>query len=157
VSDCSFFKNYIQLFLQENHRHSRFNPYQVLLDNGQVKPVSLCPDFKKKPIKRCINNSIEALLDGEVSGYVEGFMLWIMPIPHAWNQNYDGSWIDYTVPDNKENPTYYGMVIPKEILFSVVNLPEWPMCTGVIQTLAMTKNKEVKEEAFQVFQKYRYI
>jgi len=157
VSDSSFFKNYIQLFIQGNHKHLLFNPYQVLLDNGQIQSVSLCPNSKKKPIKRCINNSIEALLEGEVSGYVEGFMFLMMPIPHAWNQNHDGTWVDYTVPDNRENSTYYGMVIPKEILFSVVTLPEWSMCTGVIQTLAMTKNKEVKKEAFQIFQKYCYI
>jgi len=151
-----FQSDYFQYFLQENKNSLIFNPYQILHDNAQTKPVCLCPEERKKPIKRCINNSFEALLEKDIANYVEGFLFWLFPIPHAWNETYEGAWIDFTIPDNQSS-IYYGMVIPKEIVIIAATLEEWSLCTGVIQTLAMTRDIQAKKQVFSLFQQYGYI
>lgn len=72
---------------------------------------------------------------GSEAGYVEGFVVGLFPIIHAWNI-LDGDWIDCTLRDPSEYD-YVGMKIPNAVLVSAIADPAWSMCKGVLEVLCV--------------------
>lgn len=106
------------------------------------------PEFTK-PIKRCVNNSIEALVENKITGnkseYFEGFVVVHFPIIHAWNRIND-KWFDYTIRNANEY-AYFGVNIPASLIVLASIDRAWAMSTGVLQTVAFTRDRKLVESA----------
>lgn len=89
----------------------------------------------------CTNNSIE-VMHSENFAYMEGFVVVHIPLVHAWNRRPDGSWVDYTLWDASDHD-YFGVKIPRELVYMACTHEFWPHCTGVLQTMLRFSDKEL--------------
>lgn len=96
--------------------------------------------------KKCINNSIDVILHRfPHAKYVEGIAINGFPFIHAWNA-FDTTWVDYTI-QTPDQCTYAGIEIPLDLAIMCAEDRTWTMACGVMQTLMMSRNAELKKEA----------
>lgn len=119
-----------------------FNPWRLWMARAKEYSETFSPD-EMSPPKRCFNNSIEMCIKNGW-GYVEGFItIHGVPLTHAWNLDNQGRAFDTTLkPGDVQN--YTGMLIPSKLLFMAATHKRWMIAEGVIGTICMMNDQELK-------------
>lgn len=69
--------------------------------------------------KECYANATHLAMEDSNLIYCEGYILRVIPIPHAWCVDYDGVVFDPTIQDNK-GCEYFGVPFSTEFLFKMM-------------------------------------
>jgi len=152
------FKTFIMAKLKGAQKGGAHRVYGWFVDAYQQKAVkSAKPKMAEEtPFK----NAIRVARKNPNLRYAEGFILrGGSPDRHAWNEvKSDGRpWVDYTLPQNK-TVSYFGAVLPMDLVLAVVRHPAWKESSGsVMETLSALDDKEADKILVEVVRHRRGI
>jgi len=120
-------------------RKMLFYPFEWFIENYRTNIV--LPGSPIMSRRRCYNNSLEMMQDRYK--YVEGFIILRgVPLSHAWNEDREGNWIDFTIP-NVEEQIYFGTILPHLLVIEAASHKYWIISDGVLSTVSKFSDSEL--------------
>lgn len=133
MTQAEVFRQYLESMLTRQSWKGAFVPGLWFRDNYREGRATA--GEPRLEMKQCVNNALKMAVEEKLV-YVEGFVVAPIPIRHAWNQDLDGNWIDYTL-EEPEKWHYYGVPLPKEIVTRVAMTEYWEMGVGALEVMGI--------------------